>query len=67
MPPAATKTKLAFFSIKVTVKVTSSLTLVSFESVSLIEKIDMYVKVMDKIKAFSMIGKASYKESTREI
>ena len=37
MPPAATKSKLAIFSIKVTVKVTRSLTLVSFERVSLVE------------------------------
>ena len=36
-PPAATKSELAIFSIKVTDKITRPLTLVSFERVSLIE------------------------------
>ena len=37
IPLAATKSKLAIFSIKVTVKVTRLLTLVSFGRVSLVE------------------------------
>ena len=37
MPPAATKSKKAIFSFKVKVKVTKSLTLVSFERASLVE------------------------------
>ena len=37
MPPVATKSKKAIFSAKVKVKVTSSLTLVSFERASLVE------------------------------
>ena len=37
MPPAATKLKKAIFSFKVKVKVTRSLTLVSFERASLVE------------------------------
>ena len=37
MPPAATKSKKAIFSTKVKVKVTRSLTLVSFERASLVE------------------------------
>ena len=37
MPPAATKSKTLFFSFKVKVKVTMSLTLVSFERASLVE------------------------------
>ena len=37
MPLAATKSNLAILSIKVRVKVTKSLTLVSFERVSLVE------------------------------
>ena len=37
MPPAATKSKKAIFSAKVKVKVTRSLTLVSFERASLVE------------------------------
>ena len=37
MPPAATKSKKLFLASKVKVKVTRSLTLVSFERVSLVE------------------------------
>ena len=37
MPPAATKSKKAIFSFKVKVKVTRSLTLVSFERASLVK------------------------------
>ena len=37
MPPAAIKSKLAIFSMQVSVKVTRSLTLVPFERVSLSE------------------------------
>ena len=37
MPPAATKSKKAIFSFEVKVKVTRSLTLVSFERASLVE------------------------------
>ena len=37
MPPAATKSKKAIFSAKVKVKVTKSLTLISFERASLVE------------------------------
>ena len=37
MPPAATKSEKAIFSTKVKVKVTRSLTLVSFERASLVE------------------------------
>ena len=37
MPPVATKSKKAIFSFKVKVKVTRSLTLVSFERASLVE------------------------------
>ena len=37
MPPAATKSKKAIFRAKVKVKVTRSLTLVSFERVSLVK------------------------------
>ena len=37
MPPAATKSKKLFFSLKVKVKVTRSLTLVLFERASLVE------------------------------
>ena len=37
MPPAAAKSKLAIFSIKVTAKVIKSLTLVSFEGVSFVD------------------------------
>ena len=37
MPPAVTKSKKAIFSAKVKVKVTRSMTLVSFERASLVE------------------------------
>ena len=37
MPPAAAKSKIGYFSIKATMKVTRSLSLVSFERVSLVE------------------------------
>ena len=37
MPPAPTKSKMAIFSINVTVKVMRSLALVSFEMVSIAE------------------------------
>ena len=58
MPPAATKSKKLFFSFKVKVKVTRSLTLVSFERASLLEyaKYEVSISYGSKVTAKVKVG-----------